>query len=264
MHVRYLLSSFPNTPNKNSLVQGLYVDIQNLDKLARDMQAAYKNGDKAGALQKGEEALILLAGAQSGDYKDWNGDKQIPKPDDPYGLLLNGNSFGYIQAVRSESDYTVSTAGATQYMIENGQIVKTCTQNLALWMPQMRSLLLTILTSTSDSQSSGAIDNLVTLSAQILNGIDLDNNGKVDTVSGECGARTAYKYAYFMADMPISPVSISYQLTAVANATTSPISIAPTRTRSSSQNTQAPANNPPPKATKKPHPTQKPKVNVQP
>jgi len=258
-HLRYLLSSFPNTPKQNPLVQGLYLDIQNIDVLAREMQTAFKTGDKASALQKGEEALLLLAGSQSPDYKDWNGDKQIPKTGDPYGLLLNGNSFGYIQAVGSEADFTSGTAGATQFMIDNGVIVKACTQNLALWMPQLRSLFLTVLTSTSDSQVSGAIDDLVTLSAQILNGIDVDHNGKIDTISGECGAKTTYEYAYYMADMPIAPVSISYQLTAVANATTSPISVGPTRTRTSSQNTPAPGNNPPPKVTKKPHPTQKPK-----
>ena len=265
-HVRYLLSSFPNTPNKNSLVQGLYLDVQNLDKLARDIQSAFKNGDKVGALQKAEEALLLLAGAQSGDYKDWDGDKQIPKTGDPYGLLLNGNSFGYIQAVHSEADYTVGTSGATQFMIENGEVVKTCTQNLTLWMPQLRSLLLTILTSTSDSEISGAIDNLITLSDQILNGIDLDHNGSVDPVSGECGAKTTYEYAYYMADMSISPVSISYQLTAVANATSSPILIAPTQTRSSSQTTQVPANNSQQnqRPTKKPHPTQRPRNNGHP
>jgi len=163
----------------------------------------------------------------------------------------------------NEADFTVSTSGATQFMIDNGIIVKTCTQNLALWMPQLRNLLITILTSSSDSQISGTIDDLVTLSAQILNGIDVDKNGKIDIVAGECGAKIMYEYAYYMADMPISPVSISYQLTAAANATTSPISVAPTRTRSStsSQSTQAPGNNPPPKVTKKPHPTPKPKGN---
>jgi len=261
-HVRYLLSSFPATPGEHALIQGLYLDIQNIAKLVSDMQTAFENGDKAGALQKGEEALILLAGAQSGDRKDWNGDGQTADAGDPYGLLLNGSSFGYIQAVYAEADYTVNTAGATQYMIENGEVVKTCVQNLSLWTPQLRSLLLTILTSTSDSEISGAIKDLVTLSDQILNGIDLDTNGKVDTISGECGAKSAYEYAYYMADMPILPVSISYQLTAVANATSSPFSFAPTRTRLSSQNTSAPIpNTARPRSTKKPSPTKKPKNN---
>ncbi len=258
MHVRYLLASFPTTPGENALIQGLYVDVQNLDKLVRDIQTAFEKGDKAGVLQKGEEALILLAGAQSGDHKDWNGDGKTTDTGDPYGLLLNGNSFGYIQAVYAEADYTVNTSGATPFMIENGEIVKTCAQNLSLWIPQLRGLLLTILTSTSDSEVSEAIKDLVTLADQTLNGIDLDNNGKVDTISGECGAKSTYEYAYYMADMPILPVSISYQLTSVANATASPFIFAPTGTRISSQNTPAVVNTPKPNPTKKTNPTKKP------
>lgn len=258
-HVRYLLSSFPATPNENSLIQGLYSDIQKINELAKDIQKAYKSGDKAGARQKGEEALILLAGAKSGDNKDWDGNGQIDDISDGYGLLLNGNSFGYIQAVQAEADYTVSTSGATQYMIENGEVVKTCIQNLTLWTPQLRSLLLTILTSTSDAEVSGAIEDLVTFADQTLNGIDLDTNGTVDTVPGECGAKAAYKYAYYMADMPILPVSISYQLTAVANATSSPFSVVATKTREVSQNTPVPVpNTAKPRPTKKPNPTKKP------
>jgi hypothetical protein len=257
-HVRYVLSAFPAAPDEKSLIQGLYSDVQSLNELARDIQTAYQSGDKAGALQKGEEALILLAGAKSEDRKDWNSNGQIDDTSDGYGLLLNGNSFGYIQAVLGEADYTVSTADATQYMIENGQLVKTCAQNLTLWTPQLRSLLLTILTSTTEAEVSGAIEDLVTLADQTLNGIDVDNNGKVDTLPGECGAKSAYEYAYYMADMPILPVSISYQLTAVANATSSPIVLAPTKTREVSQNTPVPNPTRRPNPTKKPKPTKKP------
>jgi Serine/threonine protein kinase len=258
-HVRYLLSSFPAAPDEKALIQGLYSDVQSINELAKDMQTAYQSGDKAGALQKGEEALILLAGAKSEDRKDWSGNGQIDDTSDGYGLLLNGNSFGYIQAVLSEADYTVGTPNATQFMVENGSIVKSCAQNLTLWAPQLRSLLLTILTSTSEAEVSGAIDDLVTLADQTFNGIDADNSGKVDTITGECGAKTAYEYAYYMADMPILPVSISYQLTAVANATSSPILLAPTKTGGVSQNTPGVVNTPRPNATKKPNPTKKPK-----
>jgi serine/threonine protein kinase len=257
-HVRYLLSSFPNTPEEKALIQGLYSDIKAINELAKDMQTTFENGDKAGALQEAEEALNLLAGAQSGDHKDWNGNGQIADTSDSYGLMLNGSSFGYVQAVYAEADYTVNTAGATQYMVENGEIVKACAQNLALWTSRLRGLLLTILTSTSDAEVPGAIEDLVALADQMLNGIDLDNNGKVDTISGECGAEVAYEYAYYMADMPILPVSISYQLTAVVS---SPVSVSPTQTRSSSQNTPGPASTAKPRPTKKPNPTKKPPKN---
>ncbi len=254
IHLRYLLSSFPKTPNKVGLIQGLHADIERIDQLAKEIENTVESGDKAGAQGKAEDALNLLVGGQSADYKDWNGDGQMAAKSSSYGLLLNGNSFGYIQAVFAEAEYIVNTPDATQYMIENGAVVKTCAQNLGLWMPQLRELLLTILTSTSDSEISAAARDLVALTGQILAGTDLDNNGTIDTISRECSAETAYEYAYYMADMPVLPVSISYQLTVVAD----PNYVIPTRTRDASQNNQG-GNTPKPHPTKKPNPTKKPK-----
>jgi len=260
-HVRYLLSSFAAAPEQEALIQGLYSDIQQLDELAKEIETSYRSGDKASALLKSEEALILLAGAQNEDHKDWNGDGKVATAD-PYGLLLNGKSFGYIQSGSVEADFATNTAGATRYMLENGNIVKTCAQNLSLWTPQLRSLLLTILTSGSDADLSKPIDDLVASANQLLNGTDQDNNRKVDTIPGECGAKTIFEYAYYMADMPLFPVSISYQLTAVANATSSPIFLAPTNTRPSSQNT--PGVNTPQQNTRQPRPTKKPNPTPKP
>ena len=266
-HLRYLLSSFPAAPDEKALVQGLYLDVQRLDELTREMQNAHSSGDSVSLRQKGEEALLLLAGAKSEDHKDWDGNGQIDDTSDGFGLLLNGDNFGYIQAVLGEAEFTAGTPGATQFMIENGEIVKTCSQNLALWTPQLRNLLLTILTSSSETEISGAVDDLMALSDQILNGIDADTNGTVDTLSGECAAETLYEYAHYMADMPILPVSIAYQLTSVANATSSPIYLVPTRTRQSSQNTPA-VNTPQPtprqQNTRQPKPTKKPKPTSRP
>ncbi len=247
LHVRYLLSTFPKTPDEDALIQGLYIDMKQIAGLAKEMQRAFEKGDQETVQQKAELALNLLVGVKSTDYKDWDSDGQT-KPSDSYGLLLNGSNFGYIQAVYAEADYTVNTSGATQYMVANGEVVKACAQNMALWSPDLRKLLLAILTASSDARRSEAIHDLVTLTDQMLNGIDLDKNEKVDAVSGECGARTAYEYAYYMADMPILRASISYQLTAVANSTLFPVTAT---VRNAGNNTGA--------ATPKPHPTKRPK-----
>jgi hypothetical protein len=233
VHLRYLLSSYPSTPEKFGLLQGLFSNLQQIADLANEMQTDFEAINKEVVIQKAEVTLNLLVGENSVDYKDWNGDG-ITEPNDSYGLLLNGSNFGYIQAVYAEADYIVNIAGATEYMTANGAIVKTCTQNLTLWMPQLRKLLFTILTSTSEHEVRQSIDELVKLADQLLHGIDLDSNGKVDSISGECGANMAYENAYHMADMPFLPVSISYQLTAVVEATH--IVVAPTKNRSDSQN----------------------------
>jgi hypothetical protein len=258
IHVRYLLAAFSATPDDNALMQGLYTNTEQIAKLAKEMQTAFEGGDQASVRQKAETALNLLVGAKSPNYyKDWNGDGKI-EPRESYGLLFNGE-LGYIQAVLSETEVTMTTAGATEYMLANGEAVKTCTQNLAPWALDLRDLLLAILNSTSEAETSESIRALVALTDQMLNGIDADNNGKIDMVSGECGAAAAYEYAYHMADMPILRTSLDYQLTVVAGFTPGPTSAV----QNSSGSTPV-VSTPKPANTKKPVPTQKPKATKKP
>jgi hypothetical protein len=262
-HIRYLLSAFSRTPDQNALVQGLYVDIKQIAELTEEIQNASESSDLNLMRQKAETALNLVVGAQSADYKDWNGDGKID-PRKSYGLLLNGSEFGYIQAVHGEADYITSITGATEYMIANGEVVKTCTQNMAQWAPDLRKLLLAILNSTSDAETAKAIQDRAVQTDQILHGIDADKNGKVDPVAGECGAEMVYEYAYHMVDMPILRISISYQLTVVAGFTPGPTSA--TQNGSGGQvigtpkptHTQKPAPTQKDPPTKKPAPTEKP------
>jgi len=258
LHIRYLLSAFSRTPNENALMQGLYANVKQIAELAKEMQTASESDDLGLARQKAETALNLLVGSKSADYKDWNGDGKT-EPRDSYGLMFNGSEFGYIQATHNEADYTMITAGATEFMLTNGKMVKTCTQNLTLWAPDLRKLLLAILNSMSDVETSESIRALVTLTDQMLNGVDADKNGKVDTVSGECGAATAYEYAYHMADMPILRTSLDYQLTVEAAFTPGPTSAI-----QNSFGSTPVVSTPKPTHTKKPIPTQKPKPTSRP
>lgn len=217
LHIRYLLAAFPRTPEQNGLVHGLHSNLVRINVLVREMQNAYEEDDTRAALASAEEALNLLVGPNSPDFKDWDDDGQILARNTTYGLLVNGSNFGYIQAVYAEAEVVVNTPGSTQYMVENGKIVRTCTQNLYPWAAQLRDLLVTILTSTSDSEVSEAIGDAVAVADQMLNGADVDNNGAVENIPGECAAEAIYEHAYYMADMPVLPASISYQLTVVAN-----------------------------------------------
>ncbi|HSA99824.1 MAG TPA: protein kinase, partial [Anaerolineales bacterium] len=261
-HVRFLLSAFAKTPDKGALAQGLYANVKQIAELAQEMQSASDSGDQKTVRQKAETALNILVGSKSADYKDWNGDGKTD-PSKSYGLLLNGSEYGYIQAVQLEADYLITNTPGTPeyaYLIANGRVVKTCAQNMAQWAPDLRTLLLAILNTTSEASTSQSIRDLVTLTDQMLNGIDLDKSGKVDAVSGECGAATAYESAYRMADMLILPAGLSDQLTEQGNLfTPASTSAAQNGSGGTSVVTTPKSTN-----TKKPIPTQKPKPTQKP
>jgi serine/threonine protein kinase len=259
-YMRGLLVSFPGTPEQVGLIQGLTGNAKLMDEAARHMVSAYEAGNEAGTKDNAETIMNLLAGDQSQDYKDWNGDGQITDPGDGYGLLLNGDHFGYIQAVYSHADYAVNSPGASRNMILNGESVMVCTQNLARWAPELHNHLSTILSAVTLSDMDQGIARSAELTDQMLNGVDLNENELIEPVSGECGVLLAYEYTYRMADMPLLPVnSLGIPVTASETITpsqtaSSPLIVTPTKRDDESRGTVAP-----PPATSRPRPTQRPK-----
>lgn len=207
IHVRHLLVSFSNTPGKIGLVDGLLNDSQLLDKTAQNMLTAYQAGNEADVRKNAETMLNLLVGRQSADHKDWDKDGQITDPSDGFGMLLNGDSVGYIEGSFSHAGYAASAPDATGNMKVHGGHVQISTQNLEGWAPKLRDLLEQILASPFDNKMEQSIRQAVSLSDEILKGIDLNGNEQVEPIPGEGGAETAYDHAYYMADMAIYPTA---------------------------------------------------------
>jgi hypothetical protein len=233
--------------------------------------------------------LNLLVGDQSQEYKDWNGDEHLDDPGDGYGLLLNGNHLGYIQAVYSQADYAVNASGASRNMIVNGESAKLCTQNLARWAPELRDHLLTLLDAESLSDMRTTIQRSAALAEQLLNGIDLNENGMIEQATGECGVLAVYEATYRMADMPLLPVNpldtptISPGLLTPSPTATysSSVFASPTKEQEDEPSTYQPSTDeppvvstnpppnppthgPPPRPTREPRPTKEPRPTQRP
>jgi serine/threonine protein kinase len=201
VNLRYLLSSYPSAPEKTALIQGLYTDIQMIHEIAGEMNTAYDSDDESLTRQSAEAIMNLIVGMQNPDYKDWNNDGFITDDSNGYGLLLNGSNLGYFGAVYTEADKAVNSNDASHPIIANGEYLITCVQNLAQWTPQLQELTVAILKAPIGSDIKEQIVDAVILADQMLNGLDLDSDGTVEPALGECGAQSAYMYAYAMADM---------------------------------------------------------------
>lgn len=252
-YMRRLLVAFPEMPDQGGLIHGLTSNVELIHEAAREMLNDDKNGDEAGVKKNAEVIVNLLVGNKNPDHRDWNGDGQVANPGDGYGLLLYGDNLGYLQAVYSHADFAINSSGATRNMIVNGEFVKVCTQNLARWVPELREHMSAILNAESLSGMDTVIQRSADLADQMLNGIDLDENGEIDPVANECGALVAYDYAYHMADMPLLPVTVNSLATSIAlsetvtpSVTSTPSSLSfPTPTRQPNEN-QSPATVAPP------------------
>jgi hypothetical protein len=72
------------------------------------------------------------------------------------------------------------------------------------WTNQILPLALKVNeTSFTSAEMKSTIDELSKLGSELLDGIDVNNNGRIDPIEGECGATDAYNYGVYMADFPI-------------------------------------------------------------
>src|SRR6266545_410122 len=267
VYLRGLMVSFQGTPEHVGLIHGLTRTAKLIDEAAKKMENDFENGNEAGTRKNAETIMNLLVGDQSPDFRDWNGDGKMIEPRDGYGLLLNGDNLGYIQAVYSNADYAVNSPGASRNMIVNGENVKICSQNLARWAPELHDHILTILNATALSDMDQVVKRSVDLANQMLNGVVSNESGKVEPISDECGVLVAYEYTYHMADLPLLPVNppdtataISETVTPSQTSTSSPLFIiTPAKQPDGSLATARPATAPPGQAPGKPKPPAKPK-----
>ncbi|MGE5462105.1 MAG: anti-sigma factor domain-containing protein, partial [Syntrophothermus sp.] len=207
-HLRSLLSSSANTPNRAALIQGLTTDIQTINEFAKEMQKSSANTNIDRVHLYAEAILNILVGDQSDKHKDWNGDGQVDDPSDGFGLVLNGRNLGYLQATYIEADAAVRASGASEQLVTYGEGVKISVQDLAQWTEQLEELISSILASPSSSSIAPLVLQASTLAEKMVNGIDLDEDGVVEPVFNEAGVLVAYEQAYHMADMPLQAVGI--------------------------------------------------------
>ncbi|HXD12432.1 MAG TPA: protein kinase, partial [Anaerolineales bacterium] len=204
-HVRHLLFSFPGTPNKIGFIRGLDATTISIDDLANEMLRAHQAQDDADMSLQAEKMLNAIVGDKSLDYKDWNGDGNTDDAGDGYGLLLNGNNLGYIQGTFTHANLALTSPDATDNMLVHGEHVKIAATNIGEWTSQLRDLLVNILQAPAGSDVEGTIRQVVALSNQIRNGIDINGNEKIEAIPGEGGVVTADQHAYYMADISIFP-----------------------------------------------------------
>jgi hypothetical protein len=119
--------------------------------------------------------------------------------------LYNSSNLGYIQGTFTHADLAITSPDATENMLTHGNHVKVSATNIGDWAAKLQAQLKDILTNPASADRERLIRQTVTIANQIRTGLDVDGNEKIEPISGEGGALTAYEHAYYMADMLILP-----------------------------------------------------------
>jgi len=206
IHVRHVLVSMGSTPEGIALIQGLWDTADTVDTSVQELDDAFDAGDEAALRLKNEEIINQIVGNQHPElYKDWNGDGEINDPNDGYGLLPNGAEQGYIPQTTNHANLAAEAPDAIPNIVKNSESLNICIQNMDTASKQLLELALQLNTMPFDSGMEATIADMLNASTLLLFGEDTNGNGRFEPIPGECGADTAYVFAYAMADMSILP-----------------------------------------------------------
>lgn len=204
--LRQLLVSAPESPEQVGLIHGLQGDSTLLLQNAVAMLRAQQAGDLARARTTAESILYLLSGDMSEDHRDWDGDGERTTAGDGFGLISEDDRQGYLHLVGAQAAIAMRTPGPTPYMLENGEIVVACAENIEALAPQLREHLLAVIAATTAADAEVPVRAAVTVADRMQNGLDVDNDGAIEATPDECGVTALYEHAYAMADMPLLAV----------------------------------------------------------
>jgi hypothetical protein len=213
-YIRYVIVSYDKTPDQGPLMQNLwyyggdYIDKSingdDLDKSYQGIVQAYQAKDEAILRKRIEEVINQIVGNKSGEYLDYDGDGTVDNPGDGYGSLPAGEErLGYLQETALYAKAAANAPDSTPNIRTYSENVQICIQNMDGWTNEMLQLALRLKDMPLGTAMEPVITQLSTLGNNLVHGIDVNGNGLVDAVTGECGADTAYEHAYFMADMPL-------------------------------------------------------------
>jgi hypothetical protein len=216
---RNLLAFYENVPDNLALIQGLwyysgnYITISiNGDKESNitGLKTAFENGDEATVRVRTEEIINQIVGNQSDQFLDYNNDGKIDNtpgeiPTDGYGSFPNGTQNGYIQETTLQAKLASDAVDSSANIRTNSENLQTCINNMEGRLNLILQSALKLNETPFGPDMEPIITDLETLGKVLVKGNDTDGSGRVEPISGECGADGAYSSAYLMADMLLFP-----------------------------------------------------------
>jgi serine/threonine protein kinase len=214
--VRDVVVSYSEVPDQGPLLQNFWyyqadyvnVAINNNGTVSVDqgLVEALENGEEDTLRKRTEEIINMIVGDASDRYLDYDQDGVIDTVDsDGYGSLPNGDKLGYIQETIQNAQEIVEAPDATPNIRTNSQNIQVCLQNVEVWTNRILELALQLNETPFGAEMEPIVAELSTLGDTLLEGTDADENGSIETISGECGATNAYEYGWDMVDMMIYP-----------------------------------------------------------
>ncbi len=200
IHIRHLLFSFPITPGKIGLLVGLLGQVQLLNTQAVLLQNAFTSNNTLAVKCASQSIIDIIEGTQGTAYQQLSSSclsVNVGSAGDGFGML--GNS-GYVLLASEHASLAATQSDSTNVIRLNAGHVEIAMANIKNWVTKIDQDALALRAAPTNAAT---IQEIVTLSDRTLHGVDINGNGRVDPVSGEAGAITAYDQGQLMATLQL-------------------------------------------------------------
>ncbi|HEY1013422.1 MAG TPA: plastocyanin/azurin family copper-binding protein, partial [Herpetosiphonaceae bacterium] len=205
VHVRHLLVSVPNTPEKIGFGLGLRAQSDLVLQHSQFLLEAQQAGDFALERVHAEHIINMIVGAKSPDFADHSGDGKTQNPGDGFGLLRNGTNDGYIDGLINHAKLAAETGDATELVKLHSGHVQIAGENSHQRSVAIVDLAKKILGAADAAASEADAQALVLQAEQLVRGFDANADETIAPVPGEGGVLTAYEHAQLMASVELFP-----------------------------------------------------------
>jgi hypothetical protein len=208
IHIRHLLLSFPTTPGKIGLLNGVLAQTHLLSQEAHQLQA-----DGAGNPERNRchilGMLAILEGAKGANYQPPSAACQAAgvASGDGFGLLSPGavggtdyNASGYLAQASAHATLAIQQPDVTHPIRIHAARVIVALGNIKGWTTTLDANLVTMLKHPTDITQ---IANIVTLADETYAGLAGSTAQTTASDPAKGGAMFAYAEGQLMADLPL-------------------------------------------------------------
>jgi hypothetical protein len=207
VHIRHLLTKFPDTPGQIGLLVGLLNETQKLYAQAALLQNNLGSGKDQVRQCIAQSMIDIIEGKNGADYhtlSDWCTTQNIMQTGDGFGLLDPGdrpNDHGYLATAAQHAALTAYLSDTTSLIRNQARKVEVSTSNINNLVQAIKKEAMKLLSNPSDMSQ---VTEMVSQSDHVYHGFDQNGNGIIQPIMGEAGALTAYTQGQLMATLTLS------------------------------------------------------------
>ncbi len=202
VHIRHVLFSIGNTPNKIGFALGLRQETDELQRHAQFLNDALQAGDFRLVKVHAEHIANIIDGSGA---QDLNGDGKVQNPGDGFGLLQNGAQDGYIKGMIDHAKLAADAPDATDAIKLHAGHVQIAGENTRLRIQDIHDRALKIAAAAGIADTQQDVLSIVALTQQAIQGVDANLDEQIGPIPGEGGVLTAYQHAQLMAGIALVP-----------------------------------------------------------